>query len=212
VRSMQNDLFGMAREVRVRPGRRRYSLLLVAWLGGASSAGLGAAACSSVPQVPRPSVGAPPCQTGRFEAHQTLGGAVASQPFVIIAFMNEGGACSLNGYPNLVSATGRAGQAGQTTTLPIAVVDGGDYERSDPGPHRLILSGRASASFALGTGTAYCGGSPLYMILSLGMRLPRDASHPLTVPVQTDASACAGTPIRLEVTAFVRGSRGPSTG
>jgi hypothetical protein len=129
-----------------------------------------------------------------------------SQPFVIIAVTNYGPRCSIDGYPGIVGATGRS-QQGQAASLSIEVVDGPDYEHPDPGPHRLVLSPGATASFALGTGTAYDG--PLYEILSLSIILPGSSSSALHVPVETNADSMIGTPIRLEVTAFVRGSHGP---
>jgi hypothetical protein len=129
-----------------------------------------------------------------------------SQPFVIIAVTNYGRQCSIDGYPRIVGATGRS-QQGQAASLSIEVVYGPDYEHPDPGPHRLILSRGATASFALGTAMAYDG--PLYGILSLSVTLPGRSSSALHVPVETDADSMIGTPIRLEVTAFVNGSHGP---
>jgi hypothetical protein len=129
-----------------------------------------------------------------------------SQPFVIIAVTNYGRRCSIDGYPGMVGATGRS-QQGQASSLPIEVVDGPDYEHPDPGPQRLILSRGATASFALGTATAYDG--PIYGILSLSVTLPGSSSSAFHVPVETNADSMIGTPIRLKVTAFVRGSHGP---
>jgi hypothetical protein len=133
-----------------------------------------------------------------------------NQPAVIIAMINHGPRCSIDGYPGIVAATGRA-QQGPVAALPITVTDGPDYEHPDPGPHRLILSRGAAASFALGTGTAYAGG-PVYAILSLSITLPGSSSLALKVPVQTQVNALPGTPFRLNVTAFVKGSRGPRFG
>jgi hypothetical protein len=130
-----------------------------------------------------------------------------SQPFVIIAVTNHGPRCSIDGYPGIVGATGTAQQAQAAASLPIEVVDGPDYEHPDPGPHRLLLSPGATASFALGTGTAYDG--PVYEILSFSVTLPGSSFSALHVPVETNADSMIGTPIRLEVTAFVRGSHGP---
>lgn len=152
------------------------------------------------------------CHVSHFEARQASSGSEASQPFVIIALVNHGPRCSIDGYPKVISASGRTQQA-RTESLPIKVIDGPDYEHPDPGPHRLTLVRGATASFALGTGTAYGGGAHLYTILSLSIALPgKSSSSAIRVPVQTNVSAQSGVPFRLEVTAFVIGSRGPPAG
>jgi hypothetical protein len=152
------------------------------------------------------------CHVSHFEARQPSSGSEASQPFVIIALVNNGPRCSIDGYPKVVSATGQMQQA-PPTPLPIKVIDGPNYEHPDPGPHRLTLARGATASFALGTGTAYGGGAHLYTILSLRIALPgKPSSSAIRVPVQTIVSAPSGAPFRLEVTAFVIGSRGPPAG
>jgi hypothetical protein len=89
----------------------------------------------------------------------TGSGSTASAPFVIIALTNTSRSrCQLTGYPR-ISATGYA-QSTPTVTgsLPIKLTDGAIYERTDPGPRRIELAPHGSASFALGTATAYDGG------------------------------------------------------
>ena len=135
---------------------------------------------------------------------------MASQPFVIIALNNTSAAgCELTGYPK-ISATGHA-QSTPAATGPLqtTVMDGPIYERADPGPKRIELAPHGSAPFALGTGTAYDGGAHLYTLTKLRVLVPGD---PVGVPVSVTiaASAPAGQPIPVAVTAFVAGGTGPA--
>jgi hypothetical protein len=162
---------------------------------------------SSHPSTTTPQVAA--CRAAQLTGTVTDGGSVASQPFVIIALTNTSGSpCQLTGYPQ-ISATGHA-QSTPTVmgTLPIRVSDGSIYERTDPGPGRIELTPRGSASFALGTGTAYDGGAHIYEITRLQVVVPEgQTAVPVTISIA--ASAPAGQPIPITVTAFVAGSAGP---
>ncbi|MGD0393892.1 MAG: DUF4232 domain-containing protein [Acidimicrobiales bacterium] len=148
------------------------------------------------------------CQNAQLRARVTSGGSEASQPFVIIALTNNGPSCSINGYPRIVSALGSVLSGGWVLPLPIAVADGPDYEHPDPGPRPTVLRRGSAVSFALGTNTA---SGTVYTITALSVILPGDSS-PLKVPVHTLASAFAGSPVKLAVTAFGPGSTGPPTG
>jgi hypothetical protein len=88
------------------------------------------------------------------------------------------------------------------------VVDGADYEHPDPGAHQITLATGSAASFALGTNTA---SGTVYMITALSIALPGDAS-PLKLSVRTGASAFMNKPVVINVTAFVKGAKGPPTG
>jgi hypothetical protein len=147
------------------------------------------------------------CQSTQLRAHATSGGGEASQPFVAIAVTNRGPSCAIGGYPLIVGAWGHT-LSGAERELPISVVDGSEYERHDPAPHRLILKQGSAVSFDLGTNTAT---GSVYVISELKVMLPGESS-PLLVSVHTGGSALIGSPIRLLVTAFVTGSAGSSAG
>jgi Protein of unknown function (DUF4232) len=131
---------------------------------------------------------------------------MASQPFVIIAVTNSGPTCLIDGYPGIENVEGYeiTPKRGRTQSLAVAVRDGSDYERLDPGPHPVTLATRGSASFALGTGTAYPG--PLYGITTLSITLPGRA---VPLGVSNVGIGCSGAPIPIRVTAFVTGATGP---
>ncbi|HKE64901.1 MAG TPA: DUF4232 domain-containing protein [Micromonosporaceae bacterium] len=164
---------------------------------GASS---GAQASESVPssgnQQPR-------CTGGQLVASVTDGGAVANQPFAIIALRNRGAACYLDGYPTIAAAYGTA--SGVRASVPIHVVDSGNYERSDPGPHRVTLAPGGSASFAIGTATAF--DTPIETVTALSLTVPGSATT-VTVPISIATTPYAGA-AQFSVTAFVAGAAGP---
>jgi hypothetical protein len=130
-----------------------------------------------------------------------------SQPWVIVAVTNIGPGCTINGYPLITAAEGRAPQD-PAVSLSIDVSDGPDYEHADPGPRRVTLPPGATSSFALGTNTA---SGAVFIITAITLSLTGSAASPITLPVQTAGSASAGNPIHLEVTAFVKGRFGPPT-
>lgn len=127
-----------------------------------------------------------------------------SQPWLIIEVTNDGPTCSVEGYPRIIAATGHSLQ-GPSQRLPISVRDGSDYEHPDPGPHPLSLPRGASASFAVGTDTS---SGTVYSVTSMTVALP-GSQGAREVPVRADASASAGKPVHIEVTALVKGSKGP---
>ncbi len=149
------------------------------------------------------------CQAAQLTGTVTDSGSTASQPFVVIALTNTStSACELSGYPQLTAAGYAQATPSATNMLHITVTDGPTYERSDPGPKRVELPPNASASFALGTGTAYDGGAHMYSITRLEITLPGDrTSIPVTLNIA--ASGPAGQPIPVTVTAFVAGQSGP---
>jgi hypothetical protein len=174
-----------------------------------ATAGSPSAAPSSPSSPPSATPQVAACRAAQLTGTVTGGGSIASQPFVIIALTNTSGSpCQLTGYPR-ISATGYAQSTPTVTgTLPIRVSDGSIYERTDPGPRRIELAPRGSASFALGTGTAYDGGAHVYTITRLQVVVPGDQTGvPLTTSI--GASAPAGRPIPITVTAFVAGPAGP---
>lgn len=149
------------------------------------------------------------CQASQLTGTVTDSGSTASQPFVVIALTNtSASACELTGYPGLTAAGHASSTPSVTNTLHISVTDGPTYERSDPGPQRVELPPNASASFALGTGTAYDGGAHMYSITRLQVTVPGDRTS-IPVALKIAASGPAGQPIPVAVTAFVAGRSGP---
>jgi hypothetical protein len=144
------------------------------------------------------------CSASQFVSRVTSGGSEANQPWLIIEVTNHGPWCSIEGYPRIIAATGHSLQ-GPNQPLSISVSDGPDYEHPDPGPHSLSLPRGASASFAVGTNTA---SATNYILTSMTVALPGSRGS-RRVPVHTGASAFAGKPVRMEVTALVKGSKGP---
>jgi hypothetical protein len=174
--------------------------------------GPGSPSATAAPGVP-PASGVPSqvtsCRAAQLTAAVTDSGSQSSQPFVVIALTNTSASvCELTGYPQ-ITATGYASSTPATTgKLQVTVTDGAIYERGDPGPQRIELSPHASASFALGTATAYDGGAHLYSITRLGITVPGDqTSVPVTVNIA--ASSPANQPIPVTVTALVAGQAGP---
>jgi hypothetical protein len=127
---------------------------------------------------------------------------------VIIAVTNSGPPCSIDGYPRIVATAGHTLQE-RPASLSIDVSDGPDYEHPDPGPHRLTLLDGVAASFALGSNTA---AGTDYILTAFTITMPGSSGPSLTVPVRTGGSAFTGKPVHVEVTAFVKGSRGPPIG
>jgi hypothetical protein len=148
------------------------------------------------------------CQTANLTGRETSSGSTASQPYVIIAVTNHGPSCTIDGYPRIISASGHSYPHGPIEQLPLAIVNGADYEHPDPGARPVTLAPGGAASFAFGTNTA---SGPLFTISALNMTTP-GSSSPLQVAVNDTASARTNTPIGGEVTAFVEGSSGPPTG
>ena len=72
-------------------------------------------------------------------ARITSAGSVASQPWSTIAFTNDRNPCSIEGYPRIVAASGHTYQ-GSIESLPITVIEGPLYERTDPGPHLVDVA------------------------------------------------------------------------
>ncbi len=144
------------------------------------------------------------CQSDDLGVRITSTGSVASQPWTTIAFTNNGNPCSIEGYPRIVAASGHTYQ-GPIESLPITVIEGPLYERTDPGPHLIDVVEGSLFSFALGTNTA---SGTIYVITAISVMLPGNSS-PLRVPVDTSGSASTGSPIQLRVTALVRGANGP---
>jgi len=147
------------------------------------------------------------CQSDDLGARITSAGSVASQPWTTIAFTNNGNPCSIEGYPRIVAASGHTYQ-GSIESLPITVIEGSLYERTDPRPQLIGVARRSLFSFALGTNTA---SGTIYVITVISVMLPGNSS-PLKVRVDTSGSASPGSPIQLRVTALVRGANGPPGG
>jgi hypothetical protein len=86
--------------------------------------------------------------------------------------------------------------------LAIRVDHGSIYERRDPGPHQVRLTPGATASFDLGTATAYDG--PLLSVTRVLIRPPGQAAG-IPVHVGMYANGPRGRPIPVGVTALRAG-------
>jgi hypothetical protein len=143
----------------------------------------------------------PRCRSAQLRARVALFGSEASQPFVTIALRNSSAtACALRGYPE-VSAFGHRPGA-PVSRLAIHARHESIYERRDPGPHRVRLGPGATASFNIGTATAYDGS--LVTVTRLLIRPPGQAAG-IPVHVGMYANGPRGRPIPVGVTALRRG-------
>jgi hypothetical protein len=147
-----------------------------------------------------------PCNASQLVAHQTYTLSTASQPLTIVAFYNVSTtACYVSGYVTIDAATAGAGQ------VPIAVSQGGNYERSDPGPSRVDVPPGGAASFAIGTVTAEGGGLHITMLTSLTLTVAGSGGQ-LQVTTSIGVSrASANEPYGLSETALVTGPSGPNS-
>ena len=129
-----------------------------------------------------------------------LTGSVASQPFSDVALTNNTTtSCSLSGYPR-IETWGIRG-SGQARTVPLTIsVHHGLYERTDPGPHRVVLRPKHDAYFSIGTATAYQGGLHPITLTRLTVILP--GTHlPQTLSIDLLASGPARANIPVGITA-----------
>lgn len=139
----------------------------------------------------------PRCRSTQLRARVAEFGSEASQPFVTIALRNHSAtACALHGYPRLSAVGHRLG--GSVKRLRIQIRRGPVYERRDPGHHHVALTPGTTASFSIGTATAY--DPPLVTLTRLLVRLPGETAS-LPVRVQMYATAPRSRPIPVGVTA-----------
>lgn len=181
---------GMARLV---PGRRprasSSSGWLPSWRAAAGPAASRSSTTSSESSASQPASGAPTttaaggtehespdCDDADLRIRQFSGGSEASQPYAIVAVVNSGPTCQIDGYPGVESVQSHevTPTPRPTQSLAVAVHDGSDYERLDPAPRSVTLSTGGSVSFALGTDTAPPG--PVYGIGALSIALPPSAA------------------------------------
>jgi hypothetical protein len=93
------------------------------------------------------------CATADLTANVGEFGSVMSQPFLTIKLTNHSATpCQLRGYPLLLIS----GSFDESPTRPahVDVRHGSTYERSDPGPHSVVIAPKRFASFTIGTTTA----------------------------------------------------------
>lgn len=157
------------------------------------------------PTTPVPIAGShdihPPriCPSRQLTAKVVGGGSEMSQPFLDIELTNQGTtACHLRGYVSL-TAVGHP-LHGPNRRVEIALHRGSFYERVDPGPRRVDLQPGHSASFGVGTVTAFQGGKHLIDIIRLTIT-PPGGHTPISLHVEQPASAPVGKPIPVAVTA-----------
>jgi hypothetical protein len=157
------------------------------------------------PMQPRPA-SVPTCRSRELTPRVAVFGSMASQPFVTITLRNHGSrTCKLRGYPG-VEVVGH-GESTPDSGMAVDLRRGSIYERSDPGPHRVLLRPGALASFNVGTGTAYDGGRDLLTLTRLIITPPGNRAT-VSLAVQMHASRFAGRPIPVGVTAVARGPGG----
>jgi Domain of unknown function (DUF4232) len=212
---------GMA-AVRARAARRRRARTVLAAAAAAAVVLAAPAVYSLVPRTiaptppaatttPAPSGAAAdtPCRSGQLTGTVTDGGAIASQPWAIIALTNVAETpCVLAGYPR-IEVRGRVGYDPEPDgLLPVTVENGPIYVRQDPGPTTVTLNAGEAASFAISTNTADDGGARIYTMTTVDIMVaPADAS--VTVPVNLQAAMGSSDRIGVTVTAFVSGRDGP---
>lgn len=137
-----------------------------------SSEGSAPSSSASTSGIPTPAL-APlsRCRADDVRLSVAMTGSVASQPFSDIAVTNTGTTpCALLGYPR-IEARGVLGREAATVPLAIAVHHG-LYERTDPGPQRVVLRPGHDAFFSVGTATAYQGGLHPITLRRLTVVLP----------------------------------------
>ncbi|MDX6308011.1 MAG: hypothetical protein QOI06_1057 [Nocardioidaceae bacterium] len=144
------------------------------------------------------------CRSADLAAHVDSSGSEMSQPFVVVALVNQSHfACLLRGYPRL-TAVGHA-QGGPDRNLPLAVKQGSTYQRADAGSRRLVLARGGAASFVIGTALAYQGGAHIMRISEFRVQPPGLVGW-LPVPVDDLATAPPNSAIPVTVTALELGA------
>ncbi|WP_084557239.1 DUF4232 domain-containing protein [Hamadaea tsunoensis] len=132
-------------------------------------------------------------ETGQVQAN-------ASQPFVIVKLTNATDEpCLLAGYPQLKDFHVRR-DGHDVPNAEVVVQHGSLYAVPDPGAGTLRIPPAGTASFAVGTGTAYTG--PVSTIATATLTFHGDKRITLNLP----ANGPAGQPIPATVTAYARGS------
>ncbi len=138
------------------------------------------------------------CLASQLTASIARRGSTASAPFLIVALRNTATEpCTLSGYPGIAVYA-----AASTAPVPIAIQHG-TYEQADPGPHPVRLPAGGQASFALGTSTAYSGGTNV-TITKITIRLPgrHTTAIRLDIPGGLGATSNRGAPVPVGITAF----------
>jgi hypothetical protein len=128
--------------------------------------------------------------------------SVMSQPFSDIALTNTGTtSCVLLGYPG-IRVRGFRGEDRRAGTVPLAIsLHHGLYERTDPGPRRVVLRPEHKVFFSIGTATAFQGGLHLITLTQLIAVLP-GTNVPATLSIDLLASSPPGKRIPVGITAI----------
>lgn len=162
----------------------------------------GAAAGSADQPSPAP---ARPCGVADLTASVGEYGSMMSQPFLTVKLTNQGStACLLRGYPLLDVVGTYVQHPGRPVR--VSVEHGSTYERSDPGPHAILVAPHRFASFTIGTASAYNG--PKGMLHGFEIRLGT-ADAPLVVRQDMSANGPRGKPIPVTETAVGLGIARP---
>jgi hypothetical protein len=148
------------------------------------------------------------CPRGSLTGRVIDGGAIASQPWVLLAVTNASGmTCAVAGYPGITVRGYADAEPTPDRVLPIVVENGSTYARADPGPTTVSLPAGGTASFVLASNTADGGGARLYIISTV--EIAATAGARAGVSVGLTAAMNDDGRIRLVVTAFVAGPTGP---
>ncbi len=162
----------------------------------------------AAPNVVLPAPSARPCTVDNVILQVTGTGSVASQPWVVISFINESsGPCELIGYPAITGVNGYLSESGPpVVNVAFTVTHGSLNTHSDPGRVPVILSPGRGASFALGTGTGY---QDAYALREVIITMPGDTNHlPVAMPPDMRASAPHGQAIPITATGVTAGTAG----
>jgi hypothetical protein len=163
----------------------------------------------AAPSVVRPVPDEPPCTSHDVIVQVTGNGMVASQPWVVISFINQSaGPCELIGYPVITAVNGYLSLEGPPLLdIAFTVSHGPLSSHMDPGRIPVIVRPGLGASFALGTET---GDQDTYDLREVILTMPGDTNHLLVgLPSGTRASTPHGRAIPITVTGVAPGTAGP---
>ncbi|MDO8733209.1 MAG: DUF4232 domain-containing protein [Actinomycetota bacterium] len=146
------------------------------------------------------------CNSADLSGKATGSGAGMSQPYVVITVTNIGKAsCALKGYPVLTGAWTAKGK------VAISAKNGDLFNMPSAKVKRFVLAPKAKAWFANGSATAY--DPPLVTINRIAFATSAGTSVADSSMIRSGlmATAPAGKPYPLGVTAFAAG-KGPASG
>ncbi len=143
----------------------------------------------------------PQCRGDELTASVQRSGGQASHALRVVALTNVSTvSCRVIGYVGL-AAVGHTG-AEADHDLALRVDPGGSPIMEDPGRRPVELAPNQSAYFGISTGLAYEGGATIMTITQLWILLEADQPGPVRLVLELPATAPAGEPIPIAVTAL----------